>query len=113
MARGNNTTKKNTTKKNTQKVEEWFANSENAVMVAGVVKRIVVESDKVLKFSLDTVTPTPNGNYSHAFITCCTFNENVEVTEGDFVIISGRLNTTSYNGKYSTEVLFDELSTED
>lgn len=109
-----NTTKKSTgakksTTKKTQQFEDWFANSVNSVTLVGVVKRIIVNTDSVIKFSLDTVTETPNGKFAHSFITCTTFNTENDINEGDEVIISGYLQTNSYNGKYSTEVIFDEV----
>lgn len=99
---------KKSTKKE-QKFEEWFANSLNTVVLAGSVKRIITETDSVIKLSLDTVRETPNKKYAHAFITCTTFNTDLEVEEGDEIIIVGYLTTNSYNGKYSTEVIFDTI----
>ena len=58
MARGNNAT---STTKNT----DWYGASVNTVALVGKVKRILVSSEKVLKFSLETVQKTKNDKYQH------------------------------------------------
>lgn len=81
----------------------------NQVMLEGTVKRILVSTDKVLKFSLDIATKTKNDKYAHAFVTIVSFDAEDDVKEGQFVHVEGAINTSSYNGKFTTEVVADKI----
>lgn len=99
MARG-------TSKTNT----DWMSQGKNEVKVVGQVKRILVDTDKVLKFSLDVPTKTKNDKYAHAFITVVSFDFDGDLKEGDIITVSGAISTSSYQGKFSTEVVAEGIT---
>ena len=103
--------KSNSKKQTTGTTEEWFDRSGNRVVLVGKIKRIVFENDNVCKFSIDCVNKTDKGNYAHAFITCVQFKSSCdyEIAEDELVSISGRIQTTSYNGNYSTQIVCDKI----
>lgn len=102
---------KKTSKKATN--EEWFNESVNEVSLMGKVKRVLFDGEKVTKFTLETVTKTPNNNYAHQFINVTLFSESETVEEGEFYHIEGYITTESYgegkNKKYTTTVVANEL----
>lgn len=81
----------------------------NAVVLEGAVKRVLVSTDKVLKFSLDIAQKTKNDKIAHAYVTVVTFNAEDDCKEGDFVHVDGAISTSSYNGKFTTEVVAEKI----
>lgn len=87
----------------------------NVARVKGVVTKIFVDSDKVLKFGLKVPT-TGNG---HAFLTLTAFKKEFEnneldvIDEGFNIEFEGMLYTSSYDGKngkvYNTEIIVKKV----
>lgn len=91
----------------------------NAVCVRGVIRKILVETEKVVKYSVDVPSTTPKGNISHAFVNVTEFTTEGALEEGSKVTVDGHIATNSYerNGKttYTTEIIavkITELETE-
>lgn len=81
---------------------------ENIVELAGIVKRVIVNNDKVLKFVLDIAEKTKNDKVAHTFMSCVCFDEGT-VEVGQFVHVSGKLMTSKYNGEYRVDVLVNDI----
>lgn len=97
MARGNNVN------------NDWMDSCANGASVVGKVKKVIVNTDKVLKFSIDVANKTATGKFSHSFLTITSFTYEGEVKEGDMVSVVGYLATSSYNGKFSTEIIASDI----
>lgn len=99
---------------NTNDVEAKFNGFSNCVVLRGEVKRILLDSDKVNKYSLAVPSKTAKGNVSYAFINLTEFCDNSEPYEvGSLLHIEGHIATGSYekNGKkmYTTDIIADKI----
>lgn len=85
----------------------------NAVVIRGYIKRVLLDSEKVKKYSVDVPSETPNGKVSHAFLNVTEFSTDGAWAVDDFVHIEGHLSTGSYekNGKkmYTTDIIVDKI----
>lgn len=102
--------------KKTEEVKKWYEGVEvkNSVQVVGMVRKIDVDSDKLLAFNLEVATPTPKGNMSFAWVEVKSFDYEGELKEGDVVGVEGKLNTSSYENKagkkvYTLDLVADKI----
>lgn len=102
---------------NEVKEQEWFEASENAVVLHGVIKRVLCDEKKVQKFTLETVQKTPKGNWSHQFVPVVVFDKDMfeYIVEGNEVVVTGYITTNSYENKkkekvYEVTVIANEVN---
>lgn len=104
---------KNTNKKNTNRTA-WVTDyvkelSENTTLeVVGRVIKVLYESDKVTRFSFESVRMSDNNKPIRAWFNVVTF-EDVEINENDILAINGFLQSNLYNDKFTLEVLATEI----
>lgn len=87
----------------------------NTVVLRGVVRKILLESDKVVKYSIDVPSETPNGNIAHAFVNVTEFTSDGAIKEGTAVAIEGYISTGSYTKKdgtkaYTTDIVVKDMA---
>lgn len=92
----------------TTKTNEKIKLGENIVELAGTVKRVIVNNDKVLKFVLDIAENTKNDKVAHTYMSCVCFDD-FDANEGEFIHVSGKLMTSKYNGEYRVDVLVNDI----
>lgn len=101
-------TSNNEAKKNERKFEYG-----NAVVIRGTIRKILLDSEKVNKYSIDVPSETPNGKVSHAFLNITEFSTEGAWEVGTNVHIEGHLSTGSYqkDGKtlYTTDIIVDKI----
>ena len=106
MARATKTN--NEAKKNERKFEYC-----NAVVIRGTIRKVLLDAEKVKKYSIDVPSETPNGKVSHAFLNITEFSTDGAWEEGTNVHVEGHLSTGSYekNGKtfYTTDIIVDNI----
>lgn len=107
MARSTKTTN-NEAKKNEKKFEYG-----NAVVIRGTIRKVLLDAEKVKKYSIDVPSETPNHKVSHAFLNITEFSTDGAWEEGTNVHVEGHLSTGSYekNGKtfYTTDIIVDNI----
>ena len=85
----------------------------NAVVIRGTIRKILLDSEKVKKYSIDVPSETPNGKVSHAFLNITEFSTEGAWEEGTNVHVEGHLSTGSYkkDGKtlYTTDIIIDKI----
>lgn len=81
----------------------------NTCVIRGIIKMVIVDSEKVNRYSVDVPRETPNKKTAHSFITVVEFSEEDAIDEGTSVNIEGYISTGSYKkGKdtiWTTEVV--------
>ena len=107
MARS--TTKKTNETKNNTPAFECF----NVVVIRGTIKRVLLDGEKMKKYSIDVPSVTPKGNTSHTFLNVTEFSTDGAWEEGTLIHVEGHLSTGSYekNGKklYTTDIIADKI----
>lgn len=85
----------------------------NSVVIRGTIRKILLDTEKVKKYSIDVPSETPNGKVSHAFLNITEFSTDGAWEEGSNVHVEGHLSTGSYekNGKtfYTTDIIVDKI----
>lgn len=81
----------------------------NTVSIAGYVTRIIADTDKVIKFGIDVGSKTEKGNTAHAYLTVVSFDYDGELAEDELVAVEGKITTRTYDGKYYTEIVADNI----
>ena len=85
----------------------------NRIEFTGMVKRVLVDGEKICVFTLDVAGETPTHKPYHNFITVKTFTEH-RPEVGDNINVIAHVSTSSYtknNEKhYVTEIICDEIS---
>lgn len=95
----------------TKKKEETTYNFDfaNTCVIRGVIKKVIVDGEKVNRYSVDVPRETPNKKTAHSYITVVEFSEDDAIEEGTAVNIEGYISTGSYKkGKdtiWTTEVV--------
>lgn len=98
----NKTTKKNDNNK-------WYDcvdNFNNPVLLTGLAKKIVYESDKVNKVCFEVASKTQNNKIRRAWITLTDFKKCLEV--GKVYDITTTIVSNSHNNKMTLEFFLEE-----
>ena len=87
-----------------------------AVVLTGqVMAKSIHVGNGVQSFRLDVARKTPSGKLAHSFISCKYFGSDWDITEGEYLMIQGYINTGSYEGKngkvYTTDVVCEKIDT--
>lgn len=85
----------------------------NTVIIRGTIKRVLLDAEKVKKYSVDVPSETPNGKTSHAYLNVTEFSTDGAWEVDTVIHIEGHLSTGSYekNGKkfYTTDIIADRI----
>ena len=68
----------------------------NTCVIRGIIKKVIVDSEKVNRYSVDVPRETPNKKTAHSFITVVEFSEDDAIEEGTSVNIEGYISTGNY-----------------
>lgn len=84
------------------------------VVLTGQVMANSIRAGKgVQSFRLDVAMKTPNGKLAHSFISCKYFGSDWDISEGEYLMIQGYIQTGSYEGKngkvYTTDVVCEKI----
>lgn len=106
-------TTKKTGKKNTNKTA-WVTDyvkelSEKTTMqVVGRVIKVLYESDKVTRFSFESVRMSDNDKPIRAWFNVVTF-EDIEINENDMLVLGGFIQSNLYKDEFTLEMLATEI----
>lgn len=97
-----------------EEIKKEYGSLFNTVVIRGKIVRVVVDSNKVKKYSVGVPSETTKGNVVYAYITVTEFVEDSEAYTVDTIIhVEGRLTTGSYerNGSknYTTEIVASRI----
>lgn len=111
MPRG---TKSTTSGNKLEEIKKEYGSLFNTVVLRGKIARVVVDSNKVKKYSVGVPSETANGNVVYAYLTVTEFVEDSEAyTVGTIIHVEGKLTTGSYerNGSktYTTEIIASRI----
>lgn len=112
MARGK--ASNNATKISVEDIKNKFNGFCNTVVLRAEVKRVLLDSDKVNKYSIAVPSETAKGNVSYAYLNLTEFCNNESPYEvGTLIHIEGHMASGSYekNGKkfYTTDIIADKI----
>lgn len=109
------TNKKEETKEEKKITLNEVAGDATVVLTGRVMANSQHTGKGVQLFRLDVAMKTPNGKLAHSFISCKYFGDAWEVTEGEYLMIQGYIQTGSYEGKngkvYTTDVVCEKIDT--
>ncbi len=57
----------------------------NTCVIRGIIKKVIVDGEKVNRYSVDVPRETPNKKTAHSFITVVEFLEDDAVEEGQLI----------------------------
>lgn len=86
----------------TKKTQEYGFDFINHVNIRGIVKNVLVSTDKVAVYNVEIPSKTTKGNVAKCWAKVVDFNNEVEYEEGDALQIIGSLSTNSYESKGKT-----------
>ncbi|MBO7734142.1 MAG: hypothetical protein J6S67_16380 [Methanobrevibacter sp.] len=91
------------------------AGDATVVLTGQVMANSIRVGNGVQSFRLDVAMKTPNGKLAHSFISCKYFGSDWDITEGEYLMIQGYIQTGSYDGKngkvYTTDVVCEKIDT--
>lgn len=91
------------------------AGDATVVLTGKVMEKSIKVGNGVQSFRLDVAMKTPNGKLAHSFISCKYFGSDWDITEGEYLMIQGYIQTGSYEGKngkvYTTDVVCEKIDT--
>lgn len=91
------------------------AGDATVVLNGKVMEKSIHVGNGVQSFRLDVAMKTPNGKLAHSFISCKYFGSDWDITEGEYLMIQGYIQTGSYEGKngkvYTTDVVCEKIDT--
>lgn len=96
-------------KKEEAKKAEYSFDFMNEAAGRGVIKRVLVSTDKVNKYSVDVPQTTEKGKTAHSYLTLTEFTSDDALEEGTAIEYHGRVATSKYNDKYTTEIVADAI----
>lgn len=73
--------------------------------IVGKITKIFYESDKCITFGFECYNVTTNGNVGKAWVTCVTFDTDVELEEDDYYLITGYISSSEYKGEWSNRIV--------
>lgn len=109
------TNKKEETKEAKKMTLNEVAGDAQVVLTGRVMENSIHPGNGVQAFRLDVARKTPNGKFAHSFISCKYFGSDWDITEGEYLMIQGYIQTGSYEGKngkvYTTDVVCEKIDT--
>lgn len=91
------------------------AGDATVVLTGQVMAKSIHVGNGVQSFRLDVAMKTPNGKLAHSFISCKYFGSDWDISEGEYLMIQGYIQTGSYEGKngkvYTTDVVCEKIDT--
>ncbi len=111
MARGKS---QSTTKSNLEEVRKKFDGFANAVVLRAEIKKVLLDTDKVNKYSIAVPSETTKHNVSYAYLNLTEFVDNEKPYDvGSLIHIEGHISSDSYekDGKkfYTTDIIADKI----
>lgn len=111
MAARTNTNKKKEKKSTLNNV----AGDATVVLTGQVMANSIRVGNGVQSFRLDVAMKTPSGKLAHSFISCKYFGSDWDISEEEYLMIQGYIQTGSYEGKngkvYTTDVVCEKIDT--
>ena len=96
-------------KKEEAKKPEYKFDFMNEAAGRGVIKRVLVSTDKVNKYVIDVPRTTEKGKTAHSFLQLTEFTSDDVLEEGTSIEYHGYVATGEYKGKYTTEIIADAI----